>query len=139
MSNNIALWIDDDAQSLWDMVNPLIKEGWQIDYALNFQEAVEKIESTKKYDLIILDIIIPSGTSKYKSIEQLAKIDNIQYGLKLLTIMADKLKVPVIVFTVVSDPIVLDQIRDFEIVKDIITKGQIRPSELKEKIFEIIQ
>jgi len=132
-----VLWVEDDAIILWDLITPLIRMGWEIDSALDFESAINKIRGGAPYDLIILDIIIPSGSMFYSSITEISKIDNTQFGVKFLEFLKDKEKIPVVVFSVVTDPVILDQVRKFPNVEDIIIKGSVRPSELKARLISI--
>jgi DNA-binding NtrC family response regulator len=125
------LWVEDDASLLWDMMEPLLTYGVQIDVANNFESAKEKIcDNNYKFDLIILDLIIPSGKPRYTSAEDIVQLEFTIYGLELLKFINSKDKTPVVIFSVVSDREIIEEIMSFDFVKAIFTKGQVRPSEM---------
>lgn len=133
MVNYNILWIEDDALILECLVAPLKEEGHVIEIALNLDEAKEKL-SSRTYDLILLDMVFPSGLS-YRTVDDLKLNRNKKPGLIILEIIDNfENKPPVFVFSVVTDPIVINKIREFKFVVGVITKGGIRPSVLKDSI-----
>ena len=54
------LWIEDEAQKINGLVRPLIKDNHIIEIANDKKDALFKLNKFK-YDLILLDIIIPEG------------------------------------------------------------------------------
>jgi CheY-like chemotaxis protein len=133
-----VLWVEDDAYQLMDMVHPLKKLDISIDTAFDYDSAKKKITSNENYDLILLDILIPSGADQYLTLEELEDKSHTKYGLELLKLIESNTKIPVIIFTVISDPQILDDIRKSDLVKDILIKGRTRPSELRNKVLEIL-
>lgn len=137
MAKYKILWIEDQAKSIMGLINPLIESGHKFDIANDFEQASQYL-LREQYNLIILDIIIPSGMDK-KSIEDFRKINSEDYyGLKFLSKITEN-SPPILVLTVVNDPEILGQVRNNNKVKEILIKGRIRPSELKEIVLNIIQ
>jgi len=128
------LWIEDDANMIMGLVKPLIKEGFQIQTALNCKNALEYL-AKKKFDLIILDIILPSG-KELKSEEDLQNIDRF-YGIKLLELLPSD-SPPVLVLSVVSDEKTIEKISNCPYVKKYLIKGIIKPSVLKQVVHKLL-
>ena len=105
---------------------PILRETYQIilstqpyetDYVQNGKEALEKCK-TKKYDLILLDIMMPV----MNGIEFLKSIDNIH-----------DLKSKIIIMSNLSSGKEIDQARDMGIQKHLL-KSNISPSQLISEI-----
>jgi CheY-like chemotaxis protein len=69
MAKKILL-VDDDNDTINIVCDVLVKEGYEVETAANGLEALEKISSDNRPDLIILDIMMP-------------KLDGISLSLKL--------------------------------------------------------
>lgn len=132
------LWIEDDIDFISDIITPLIDEGFKVEKALNYTSAIKKLVSHQPYDLILLDLILPSGIENYTSINEIKRIEDVVFGLKILEFLNENNKtVPVIVFSVVSGPTLIE-VRKYPFVKNILRKGSIKPSDLKEEVLRII-
>ncbi len=129
------LWVDDDAEIIFGLVEPLVDKGYLIDRALNKKEA-EQLMDQKKYDIIILDIILPSG-EKVKSTEYSFNIKEYN-GLKFLKSLPDD-SPPILVLSVVNNEEMLTEIRNYPQVKKYIEKGCIEPDQLRDEILKIIE
>lgn len=134
MVNYKILWVEDDATMIMGLVRPFVKEGFQIDTSLDIEKGKQKLLN-HKYDLIILDIILPSG----KELQSWQDIKNIEkfYGLEFLKDLPADCP-PILVFTVVNDEKTIEHIRNFPQVKDVLSKGITKPSQLKEKVMNIL-
>lgn len=131
------LWIEDDASQIFGLMSPLIRAGYKVDTVRDYEEAI-KILSENKYDLIILDIIIPSG-KVISSEEDLKAIEKDKYyGIKFLETDLGEIP-PILVLTVINNPKVLHQIEQSPKVKRVLVKGMIKPSDLKVEVIKILK
>lgn len=131
MPTNKILWIEDDADLLWGLVKPLEKDGYKIISAKDEKEGLEKI-SEIDFDLIILDIIIPTGI---KGDEGGVSFVGMRLLEKLLIEM--KIKIPIIVLSVVRDSNMIEIMYQMG-VKKVLPKGAYLPSKLKNEIYEVL-
>jgi CheY-like chemotaxis protein len=130
MSKNI-IWIEDDYDIIEPVIYPLRKAGYTVVNISNTKEASDKIEELKQADLILLDMFLPKGNGGedfglypgYKLLQQLRTIN--------------KVKTPVIVFTVITNEELCKDLEELGI-NDIVYKP-IRPSKLKEAIDKVFQ
>ncbi len=130
------LWIEDDADLIWGLMEPLINEGHKVVRALDRKKAKELLEQKEKYDLIVLDIILPSG-EKVKSIKELDHIEK-YVGLNFL----ESLPVdspPILVLSVINNAEMIAKIESFPQVKKYLQKGWIEPEHLKNEIMNILR
>jgi CheY-like chemotaxis protein len=113
MSKRI-LWIEDDYFAIGGLMRPLKKAGYEIDAATSAEEAYRKIlDSPVSYDLIVVDLILPA--SDKESNDQDAQLplvvhswkDEKYYGIGLIRwlIEVEKIECPVLMLSVVRDPI----------------------------------
>jgi len=125
------LWVEDDANIIYSLVRPLERDGHKIIIAENEKETLQKLE-TDNFDLIIFDIIIPTGEEgNFKYIDYV--------GLKLLEkILIDmKINTPIIIVSVVNKPNIIQQTKDLG-VKKFLIKGSLLPSQLKIEIYQLL-
>jgi DNA-binding response OmpR family regulator len=126
------LWIEDDAYELEPLTWPLSDAGFEIHTALDAFDAINEIRDQKnKYDLIILDILLPTGEKN--------EINKVEYvGANLLEEIRklDK-NIPVIAFTVVRDSELHEKLNRLG-VKKIFTKGAVLSSDLLNAIIKIL-
>lgn len=129
MANKRILWIEDDADELGSLIHPLKKSKYEIRNAFDVSQALKLLDEDK-FDLIILDMLLPTGG------------DNPEYrtelnGLKLLKNLRDRnINTPVIIVTVITEEYLNTQIDDLNVEK-ILVKGRILPSILKKEIDNI--
>jgi CheY-like chemotaxis protein len=124
------LWVDDDADLLMGLIRPLEKDGHEIVVVKDEKEALEKVkESESDFDLMLFDIIIPTGVKG-------AHGDVPFVGMRLLRELLIKMKIetPVIVLSVVRDPKLINEMYKMG-VKKVLPKGACLPSELKETVY----
>lgn len=129
-TNKKIAWIEDDIGIIEDVIQPLIADGHNFTYLRNSKEVLEKINFLKTVDLILLDLIFPSGDEA---------MDFNQYpGVSLLERLKDefKIEVPVIVFTVVTNGQAHKRLRELGVI-EIINKP-VRPSELREAVNRVL-
>jgi len=110
------------------LVRPLEKDGHKIIIAEDEKESLELIKQSD-FDLILFDIIIPTGIKGDKGNFTLV-------GMRLLENLLIKMKIetPIIVLSVVRDEEKMYKMG----VKKVITKGIFLPSELKKEIYETL-
>ena len=125
------LWIEDDARELGPLLWPLEDEGFQIDIALNASQGAD-MAMKNKYDIILLDILLPTGKENLVKPVEFTGIKVIEYLRKKGN------KTPTIALTVVNDPDAERELFKYGIIK-IITKGATLPSELMNEIKDIIE
>lgn len=131
------LFIDDEPYFVRALIEALEDEGYVVEQAHNGSEAIEKLRHSE-YDLIMLDIIMPTGDSISDP------CGGTRTGIRDLEIMRGELvnKLPMICVTVVDDPDVHDEIRQIEIHHEIqkstILVKPVMPSELIEQVKEYI-
>jgi CheY-like chemotaxis protein len=89
-------WIEDDADIIWAVVQPLVDAGNEIRTLKTISGALKAVEELKTADLIILDMILPPGDLQ----EDLGDYP----GIWLLKKLREKYEVsaPVIVLSVVN-------------------------------------
>lgn len=129
-TNKKIAWIEDDIGIIEDVIQPLIADGCKFTYLRNTKEVLEKIDFLKTVDLILLDLIFPSGDdvmdfNQYPGVSLLEKLKN-EFGID----------VPVIVFTVVTNGQAHKRLLELGVI-EIINKP-IRPSELREAVNRVI-
>lgn len=125
------LWVEDEADKIYELVRPLKNDRHNITVAKDREEAFNKIKFDK-IDLIIFDIIIPSGVTPIK--KDLEPYE----GITLLkNLKENNINIPIIILTIVNDEDVLNEARNFGANK-ILRKGTLLPSELKKEVDEIL-
>lgn len=131
MEQKRILWIEDEADLLMGLVRPLEKEGHEIIVAKDETEALKLIEEFD-FDLILLDIIIPTGKKGNGGYVEFVGMEL----LKKLSIDME-IKTPIIVLSVVRDPDMIEEMNGLG-VKEVLPKGAYLPSKLKEKVYEVL-
>jgi DNA-binding response OmpR family regulator len=129
MSKTIV-WIEDDIDIIGPVVRPLERAGFQIVRLRTAREVFENIQKLHEADLILLDMLLPDGGSGL----ELGRYTGLDIFREL--VQNHDLPTPVVVLTVVAREEVRKNLRDLG-VADIIRKP-VRPSELKERIEQII-
>jgi DNA-binding response OmpR family regulator len=129
MSKTIV-WIEDDIDIIGPVVRPLERAGFQIVRLRTAREVFENIQKLHEADLILLDMLLPDGGSGL----ELGRYTGLDIFREL--VQNHDLTTPVVVLTVVAREEVRKNLRDLG-VADIIRKP-VRPSELKERIEQII-
>jgi len=94
MKNTIG-WIEDDIHELYPVMEPLVERGFVFKKFRTYQQALDGVETLRKCDLIILDLILPPGKN----------IDTDDYlGIDLLRRFREEfhLHTPILIFSVVA-------------------------------------
>lgn len=88
-------WIEDDIDELNPIMEPLIEVGFAFKKIRTYLQAIENIDALRKCDLIILDLILPSGkntdTDDYLGIDLLRRLRK-----------EFRVNVPILIFSVVA-------------------------------------
>ena len=118
------LVVDDDVRHDKMMSFLLISKGFEVEYALSGEEALEKLKSGKIVppDLILLDIMMPNMDG-IEALAELKREDNLR-------------NIPVIMLTAVADPEKKDRVLGMGAI-DYISKP-FSPSNLIERINKVL-
>lgn len=125
------VWIEDDIDIIGPVVRPLERAGYKIVRLRTAREVFENIEALHQADLILLDMLLPDAGSGL----ELGRYTGLDIFRELKQNHA--LATPVVALTVVAREEVRVNLRDLG-VADIIRKP-VRPSELKERIEQILK
>jgi CheY-like chemotaxis protein len=131
ISEVIISWIEDDIDVIHGVMKPLIRHGVTLNHYYNYQDAISRIEEIRGCDLILLDAILPPGTSN---------ITGSNLGIKLLKSLRDEyqLDMPVIIFSIVAnaqDVISTAELKEYN--AHSLPKG-ITPLELKNEVVDVL-
>lgn len=129
MSKRIV-WIEDDVDIIGPVVRPLERAGFEIFRLRTAKEVFDNIAKLHEADLILLDMLLPDGGSGL----ELGRYTGLDIFRELLE--KNDLQTPVVALTVVAREEVRKDLRELG-VADIIRKP-VRPSELKERIEQIL-
>lgn len=126
------LWIEDEASRIQGIMRPLEREGHRIDVAPDKLRALDLL-SSRQYDLILLDIIIPDGADPgaddLEPYEGIRVLQRIRRELQLQT--------PVIIFSVVNEATAREATKRLGVQK-ILSKGSLLPSDMKSAVHEVL-
>lgn len=130
MSDNgkLILWIEDDADELEPLIWPLKNAGYTIRIAKDAIDAIREFKSDS-FDLIILDILIPTGKKENGDKDQLVGESVLEDIRKI-----DK-NIPVIAVTVVSDA---EKLKELNVIR-VFIKGSLLASDLLKEINKTLQ
>jgi len=110
----------EDEELLIDVLQrKLTQEGYELKVAKNGKEAIEILKSGEKFDLILLDIIMPE-MGGFEVMEEIQKDENLK-------------NIPVIVISNSGQPVELTRAKNLG-AKDWIIKTQFDPQEVLEKV-----
>lgn len=125
------LWIEYEANKLVALVKPLVEDGNEITIARNEKEALLKLENNK-FDLIILDLIIPTGEKGGVQLKDYV-------GVHLLETVLIKMKIstPVIVFSVLRSPDITKKVMDMG-VKKFLIKGDFPAGAFAKEVYQTL-
>jgi CheY-like chemotaxis protein len=109
---NRILWIEDEGKiELIQYKAPLVRGGYAVDIASNATEAVQLLRE-KRYDAIIFDLIFPCG-DEFETNEYYVGLELLKRLVKQEIEGVEKYDpAKIIVFTVVNDSDVQDQIKE---------------------------
>jgi CheY-like chemotaxis protein len=134
------LWIEDDYYDIQGLTRPLEKEGFQIETALTAAEGAQKAAGWRDYDLIMVDLILPIPKDLEEVPEEVRAWNGEAYvGVGLVRWLFEKLQVdiPVVILSIVANPIPLYQLEEFQCLSYLPKRG-LKPSEVKAEIYKIL-
>ena len=134
------LWIDDDYYHLRGIFRPLELAGIIIDPALSASEGYRKAKNWKDYNLIATDLILSLSKDSNPISDEVKKWEKEKYlgiGLLKWLIIEQKAQCPIVILSVIDDPIATYNLQDLSI-KDYISKRGLLPSMLAKKINTLI-
>lgn len=139
--NKRILWIEDDYYAIKGLFRPLQLSGFEIEVATSAVDAYEKARNWQKFDIIVVDLIIPlSDYDEEIQSETVKSWDNEEYlgvGLAKWLIKDLKVECPVLIMSVVIDAISRFKLSEYGLVH-ILSKKGLRPSVVKAEIFRIL-
>ena len=106
------LWVEDEKAS-FNAFSFMLERQYQITRAVDYTDAMLKVREAN-FDLIVVDIIIPSG---YKNItlKELLKQTEKYFGVNFIKeVRKENKKIPMIALTVVRTQSVLNEIKEID-------------------------
>ena len=106
------LWVEDEKAS-FNAFSFMLERQYQITRAVDYTDAMLKVRAAH-FDLIVVDIIIPSG---YKNItlEELLKQTETYFGVNFIKeVRKENKKTPMIVLTIVRTQSILNEIKEID-------------------------
>ncbi|MFW6149467.1 MAG: hypothetical protein ACOC6D_06385 [Atribacterota bacterium] len=133
------LWLEDERDQFRAFSRGLINE-YELTRARDYQEALDIFLNGKnKYDMIIVDIIIPSG-HKFVSVDEIAKISTEYFGVKFIKeVRQINKEVPILVVSVVNEDDIIDNIKEIDNDIDLIWKYDTDSNQVKETVNNILE
>lgn len=137
MREKKILFVDDEPWFAGPMVEELEEAGYQVIFAQNGTETLEILESGESIDLIVLDIMMPTGDRITDPLE------GRRTGVKVGEFIRKEMKsrIPIVYLTVVSDQAVhshIEQIEKEAGLEAIILVKPVFPRELVDKVKKLI-
>jgi CheY-like chemotaxis protein len=134
------LWIEDDYYDIQGLVRPLTKAGFRISAATSAVQGFRKALDWQQYDLIVVDLIMTLSEDAEPVPQVVASWDAEPYiGLGLAKWLKQDLKVecPILILSVVRDPISTYGLKDLGLDQCLLKRG-LKPSAVKSKVFELL-
>lgn len=130
------LWVEDEKDQFRAFAYKLSKE-YGIERAIDFENAKELI-SNNKFDLIVVDIILPSGLPQ-EAIDNFKNITDIYYGIEFIQHVRSISKaVPIIVVSVVTEKEKIMRIKNIDDSIQFISKYDSTSDDVKELVDKIL-
>jgi CheY-like chemotaxis protein len=137
--NKKILWIEDDYYAIQGLFHPMEKEGFKLDVAVSALDGYRKAQKWKEYDLIVVDLILPVSQQQETAPELVKSWEdekiNKHVGIGVVKWLVETLKVecPVIIMSVVPDPIAAFNLENLKI-SGYISKSGLLPTNLNEQL-----
>jgi len=138
--NTKVLWIEDDYYNYQSLFRPLEQKGVIVDHALSASEGYKKAKKWKNYDLIVVDIILPLTKDSDQIDDEVYKWEKEDYlGIGLVKWLREDLKAkcPVVILSVIDDPVENYNLHNLQI-EDNLSKRGLLPSTLADRIKPIL-
>ena len=143
MSKKI-LWIDDDYYAIQGLFRPLEKGGgYIVETAISALDGFNKAQKWKNYDLIVVDLILPISEQQEKipdvvsGWEDEGKFEHVGIGLVKWLLLDMKVKCPVVILSVIPNPITAYKLDNIGLT-GYIRKSGLLPTVLKEEIYSML-
>ncbi len=137
MVKKTIAWIEDDADEIAVVVKPLLRAGFEFKYYHNYSEALNGLDEIRKCDLILLDLILPTGNESDAEIQD-SETDEYLGKVLLKSFRKEhKIDTPVIVLSVgaETDGFEKDEIEELGVVP---LSKPVRPSRLKSEVYKLL-
>jgi len=139
------LWIEDESYKLEHLLSGIDENIFKVFPVKNTKDAIDEItKNSQSYSLILLDIILPQGIiyseEEYSKIKTLI---NNYAGFKILeTIIAHKIKIPIIIITIVTENHLREKIKEYRKrpdlnIVEVLSKGMLKSTRVKEAIYKV--
>jgi CheY-like chemotaxis protein len=139
--NRSILWIEDDYHAIKGLMRQLKKAKVSIDSASCAIEGYEKAQHWQDYDLIVLDLILPLTNGHTEELPALVKSwkDEPHVGIGILKWLRRDLKVkcPVILLSVVQNPVVAYHLEDIK-PEIYLPKHALLPADVKQQVLSLL-
>ena len=137
------LWIEDDYEMIQGLIRPLEQSGHEIDPARTISSALEKLHGNVAYELVVMDIILPSYESTQASWPERIRLSldaGHEAGEGLIDYMRVDLglRIPIVVMSVIADDSWLrSRLEPYEI-SDFLAKGRLTPTQVKDTVERVL-
>ncbi len=138
--NKRILWIEDDYFAIRGLLRPLQKDNFIVDSAQSAVDGYEKAQNWLIYDLIIVDLILPLSIDSLEIPEKVASWnDEVHVGVGLVKWLLTELKVkcPVMVLSVINDPIQRYHLENLGIAGCLAKRGLL-PSKVANEVYRLL-
>lgn len=135
------LWIEDDHYAIKGLVRPLEKKGVQIEVASSAESGFQKAKVWNEYDMIIVDLIMPLSDHPGKippEIEGWGLEPYVGLGILKWLFHEVKAKCPIVVLSVIDDPLVGYGIDDSLLAGRWVKRGLL-PSKVEQEVTRLLQ
>jgi CheY-like chemotaxis protein len=139
--NKKILWIEDDIYHIEGLIRPLEREGFTIEKATSAYEGYLKVQKWEEFDIILVDLILPLASGGSDVVPDLVKqwTQEPYPGIGMVKWLLGDLKVscPVIILSVVANPIVEYDLEEYWNLENLPKRGLL-PSVVKSRIYEVL-
>lgn len=135
------LWVEDESFMINGLLRPMEKIGYTVEVAKTALEGYRMAAEWSKYDLLIVDLIIPITYDEKTVPDEVRQWENEPYvgvGLAKWLMKDLKVKIPIILLSVVSNPIASFELNKYGL-KYFLPKSGLLPSKVKEEILSILE
>lgn len=130
------LWVEDEKDQ-FDAFSPFVQREHEVTHCYNYVDALS-ILAKSKFDLYIIDIIIPSG-EKNISMEELIRIKDIYYGIELIKkIRSNGDNNPIIVLSVTNHDNRVDEILSIDKNIRVLWKYEVDLDDIKREVDSVL-
>ncbi len=138
MKNRI-LWIEDDYYHIKGLLRPLEKEGFKVTFSTSANDAYQKAQDWRDYEIIIIDMILPPIDEEAELSPEVGKWGQEEYlGVGLLKYIKYELKCssPIIVLSVAANG--LTDVLNALGVDRVLLKRGLLPREVQRIVHEVL-